>query len=343
MDEDTAARKIQGAWKNFRVGRASPSNTDASLFDLLVCVAGIYTCFLTWGILQERLTTTPYDNAGTVVKFNFFVFLNTCQSLVSALWALAYVTFTGQGLGRRTPKILKTSAAVALSASVASPFGYESLAHINYPTHMLAKSCKLVSVMLVGVLLHRRAYSPRKYVSVALVTSGVSAFMLLLPHKGEEVANSLYGLILVLINMLLDGYTGSTQDELLTSKQVSAYQMMFWMNAFSFVGMLCYILNPWKPELFDAVRFLLEVPRAAWDVALFCVCGAIGQTFVFKSLGCFGSITLVTITVTRKLFTIILSVIFYGHQISVQQWVAIAVVFLGILSDSLPKDKPKQS
>ena len=30
---------------------------------LAFCVTGIYTCFLTWGILQERLTSTIYTGS----------------------------------------------------------------------------------------------------------------------------------------------------------------------------------------------------------------------------------------------------------------------------------------
>lgn len=314
---------------------------EHDFFNLAVCVSGIYVCFLTWGVLQERITTTLYTtSSGEQVKFNSFVFLNACQSLASALWALAYVTYKKQGVGPHSSDILKTYLSVACSASVASPFGYESLAHINYPTHMLAKSCKLVPVMLMGVLLHRRKYAWSKYISVVLVTAGVSAFMLLIPAKGEQVANSVYGLLLVTVNMLLDGYTGSTQDELLKSKRVSGYQLMFWMNLFSFGLMALWVANPFNPELSAAIKLLLAAPQALADIALFCLCGALGQTFVFKSLGTFGSITLVTITVTRKLLTIVLSVLFYGHKVGLAQWLAIAVVFAGISIDSFaPKNK----
>jgi UDP-galactose transporter B1 len=315
---------------------------DHGAFTLVVCIAGIYSCFLTWAILQERLSTTFYDTTdGVSIKFTSFVFLNACQSLTSALWAFAFITYKRQGVGPYSLDVLKTYLSVAFSASVASPFGYESLAHINYPTHMLAKSCKLVPVMFVGVLLHRRTYPLRKYISVFLVTVGVSAFMLLLPAKGSQASNSLYGLALVTINMLLDGFTGSTQDSLLSGNRgITAYQLMFWMNLFSFGLMLAWIMNPWNSELMEALRFVVHAPRALPDILLFCICGALGQTFVFKSLGSFGSITLVTITVTRKLFTIVLSVIFYGHNIASLQWMTIGIAFMGILIDSFsPKAK----
>lgn len=318
------------------------SSNLLNILNLGFCVAGIYACFLTWALLQERLSTTNYKGS----KFSYFVFLNACQSLVCAIWAWVWLRFVrGESLVVPNRLVAARFCSISVSSSVASPFGYMSLSHINYPTHMLAKSCKLVPVMFVGVLLHRRSYPFYKYVSVALVTIGVSAFMFLLPHKaGNDGSNSMYGVFLVLINMLLDGYTGSTQDEMFRKKEVSTgSQMMLWMNLVSFLLMMVWILNPWNPEFLLAVEFCRAAfPEVVTDIILFCVCGALGQTFVFHSLSTFGSITLVTITVTRKLFTIVLSCVFYGHAINQLQWCSIGVVFAGIMLEAMVSAMSKE-
>lgn len=96
------------------------------------------------------------------------------------------------------------------------------------------------------------------------------------------------------------------------------------------------LLSPLSTELSDFAAFARGAPACLLDMGLFCLGGALGQTFVFRSLGSFGSITLVTITVTRKLFTIILSVLLYGHAVSNGQWLAVAVVFAGILIEAFP-------
>ncbi|KAJ2011282.1 glutamate--cysteine ligase, partial [Coemansia sp. S610] len=67
---------------------------------------------------------------------------------------------------------------VALLSSSASPFGYMALRYINYPTMTLAKTCKMVPVVFMNKLLYRRHYPAYKYAVVAMVTAGVSAFML---------------------------------------------------------------------------------------------------------------------------------------------------------------------
>jgi UDP-galactose transporter B1 len=57
------------------------------------------------------------------------------------------------------------------------------------------------------------------------------------------------------------------------------------------------------------------------------------QNFIFVSLNLFGSLINVTITITRKFFTILLSVIVYGHHVrlgpappvAVRQWLGYVV------------------
>jgi len=49
--------------------------------------------------------------------------------------------------------------------------------------------------------------------------------------------------------------------------------------------------------------------------------------FIFETIQHFGSLTLVMVTVTRKLFTMLLSVIVFNHTLTVGQWAGVGVVF----------------
>lgn len=48
------------------------------------------------------------------------------------------------------------------------------------------------------------------------------------------------------------------------------------------------------------------------------------------TLSIFGSLLLVTVTVTRKMLTMILSVMWFGHRLSSMQWLGVGLVFGGI-------------
>ena len=57
--------------------------------------------------------------------------------------------------------------------------------------------------MLLNVVLYRRRFSTHKYVVVALVTTGISLFMLLGDKKKKGGNDSVMGLVLLLVKYVL--------------------------------------------------------------------------------------------------------------------------------------------
>lgn len=312
---------------------------------LLFCVAGIYTCFLLWGILQETLSTTAYDKT-TGAKFTFFVFLNLVQAGVAALVGYLYTVLVQKKKLDEMPRSLAGEyLKIALLSCLASPFGYASLKHIDYPTLILGKSCKLVPVVVMNFILYRKIYPLKKYLIVILVTAGVSLFMFLDPKKSSSKSptssSSLYGIFLLSINLAMDGAYNTSQDQVFHKYKIQGTTMMTMMNLFSFAIMGLYLLlNPYSDELSQAVSFCMAHPAAIRDMLQFALAGSLGQCFIFLTLERFGSLALVTVTVTRKMFSILLSVFWFGHQLSLGQWGAVALVFLAIAWESAGKATP---
>jgi hypothetical protein len=63
---------------------------------------------------------------------------------------------------------------------------------------------------------------------------------------------------------------------------------------------------------------------------------------VFYTIRTFDSLTLSTITTTRKFFTIIVSVVVHGHVLLSQQWIAVGVVFLGLILEVVDGENEKR-
>ncbi|KAJ1855478.1 UDP-galactose transporter [Coemansia sp. RSA 1822] len=314
------------------------------MLDFVVCVSGIYVCFLTWSTLQERVTTSTYG--ADHQRFQFTIVLNLLQAAAASLVGFIYIRMV-----QRKPMLAMTKHRwrrffqVAMLSSAASPFGYMSLRYINYPTMTLAKTCKMVPVMAMNKVLYGRHYATHKYAVVAMITMGVSAFMLCKSSaKGIDVVeNSAYGLLLVLVNLAIDGAVNSTQDQVFAEDaEISGQHMMCLMNLCSCVLMSVWLLNPFNPELSNAFQFLRTHPRAMTDIGMFAVCGAMGQCFVFYTLANFGSLTLTTVTVTRKFLSILISVFYNGHSMNARQWLATAVVFAGISLDVYMKQAARR-
>ncbi|KAJ1303399.1 hypothetical protein OPQ81_011591 [Rhizoctonia solani] len=363
-----------------------------SILRLALCVAGVYSMFLIWGVAQERLSTPfPHTDGGKPERFRSVLLMNTTQSAASAISALIYMTLTrksGQtftqmlGIGSQTsqqngstksngvaianghasPKSVDVPKRVLLGRflqcatliTCAAPFGFAALSHISYPTMVLGKSCKLVPVMLMNVVLYRRKFAPYKYLVVATVTAGITIFMYMgnspAKHKGAA-ESSLFGLFLLLINLLLDGAVNSTQDEIFSRYKISGQQMMLWINMFStlITVFLMFAPLPHIPtihpgpggvaEWTSAMDYIRTHPDSVVPLLQFAFTGAVGQLFIFETLQHFGSLTLVTITLTRKLFTMILSVVVYNHKLTLGQWSGAFIVFVGISIEAWVKRK----
>lgn len=92
----------------------------------------------------------------------------------------------------------------------------------------------------------------------------------------------------------------------------------------------------------DLVHFCRRYPDAGLDVLLFCLCGAVGQLFIFFTIRTFGSLVNTVVCTTRKFFNILLSVLWNGNSLLPQQWLAVALVFLGLAINTLTKSSRKR-
>ncbi|KAF1842969.1 UDP-Glc/Gal endoplasmic reticulum nucleotide sugar transporter-like protein [Cucurbitaria berberidis CBS 394.84] len=337
---------------------------DAGLLQLMICVGGIYASFMTWAHIQERLTTTTHGP--THARFTYSIFLNTVQSAFAAISGLLYLVLSAprdpQTGARRIPpifpsqKILFPLLLIAVTSSLASPFGYASLKHIDYVTFILAKSCKLLPVMFLHISLFQKRYPLYKYLVIGCVTLGVAVFTLHNPSTAKKAAkkglsadaSKTLGLFLLGVNLLFDGLTNTVQDQIFSSfKGFTGPQMMCAQNIMSTALTVGYLLvspyiagtplGSWlglaptgNGELADALHFVTANPSVGWDVLTFAACGAVGQVFIFHTLAHFSSLLLVTVTVTRKMLTMVWSVWWFGHEITGMQWVGVGLVFGGI-------------
>ncbi|RRT83007.1 hypothetical protein GW17_00017690 [Ensete ventricosum] len=75
---------------------------------------------------------------------------------------------------------------------------------------------------------------------------------------------------------------------------------------------------------------LLKHPEAAWDILMYCLCGAVGQNFIFLTISRFGSLANTTITTTRKFVSIVVSSVISGNPLSPKQWSSVVMVFSGL-------------
>lgn len=152
----------------------------------------------------------------------------------------------------------------------------------------------------------------------------------------EGSKREIHGLVLLGISLLLDGLYNTTQDHMFATGRVTGPHMMCTLNFMTSISTGAALLFS-RNQRMELSWFLQNHPQALRDVMLFGLCGALGQIFVFLTLENFGSVVLVTTTVTRKMMSMLLSVIMFNHQLNKAQWFGVFLVFIGIIGETIWK------
>ncbi|XP_042515144.1 UDP-galactose/UDP-glucose transporter 3 [Macadamia integrifolia] len=299
---------------------------------LIFCVAGIWSAYITQGVLQETLSTKRFGPDGK--RFEHLSFLNLAQSVVCLIWSFMMIKLWSRN-SRAGGAPWWSYWSAGITNTIGPAMGIEALKYISYPAQVLAKSSKMIPVMLMGTLVYGIKYTLPEYVCTFLVAGGVSAFALLKTSSKtiSKLAhpNAPLGYGLCFLNLAFDGFTNATQDSLTARyPKTSAWDIMLGMNLWGTIYNLIYMFGRPHGSGFEAVQFCKQHPEAAWDIFVYCLCGAVGQNFIFLTISRFGSLANTTITTTRKFVSIVVSSLLSGNPLSAKQWGCVILVFSGL-------------
>jgi UDP-galactose transporter B1 len=175
---------------------------------------------------------------------------------------------------------------------------------------------------------------------VLVITGGIAAYFLNENSKSGP-SNSLYGIGLLCLSLLMDSYTGPSQEKINHTYKPSVFAMMFWIN---FPPVLFNAVFLWySGKLIPALDYVKTYPAAGLDILQYSALAAFGQCVILYGVYRFNPMTITIITTLRKFVSVLGSVFFFGHNLAPLQWCAIAVVFLAIVSDTWHKHHEKQA
>ncbi|KAI5584677.1 hypothetical protein BDE02_06G097500 [Populus trichocarpa] len=303
---------------------------------LAFCVAGIWSAYIYQGLLQETLSTKRFGSDGK--RFEQLAFLNLAQNVVCLIWSYMMIKIWSTRSGSSSSSMGApwwTYWSPGITNTIGPALGIEALKYISYPAQVLAKSSKMIPVMLMGSLVYGIRHTLPEYLCTFLVAGGVSTFALM--KTSSKTINKLahpnapLGYGLCFLNLAFDGFTNATQDSLKARyPKTSAWDIMLGMNLWGTIYNLIYMFG-WPHGIgYEAIEFCKHHPEAAWDIFLYCLCGAVGQNFIFLTISRFGSLANTTITTTRKFVSIVVSSVLSGNPLSAKQWGCVVMVFSGL-------------
>eukprot|EP01034_Spumella_vulgaris_P021410 gene21410-27440_t len=192
----------------------------------------------------------------------------------------------------------------------------------------------MVPVMIGSLLLGGASYTLREYLSVAAIIGGTC--IVSMGKKSSGPASSLLGIAFIALSLACDGITGGVQNRL---KKKSAelgvkpkpYDLMFWTNFY--MAITASLLALFLGEFSTGLNYCLANPVILNKILKFAVCSAVGQSFIFYTISNFDPLVCTTVTTTRKVFSVLLSIFLNGHAMSQQGWAGIGLASAGILAE----------
>jgi len=213
---------------------------------------------------------------------------------------------------------------------------------LSFPVATLAKSGKMAPVMAGSLLLGGAKYSIREYLQVAAIIGGTAIVSM---GKKKGGSSSALGVTYIVLSLVLDGVTAGFQKRLKTETAKAGvkpkpYDFMFWTNLF--MALTALVIAGGLGEVQTGTAFCASNPEILSKIIKFALCSAVGQSFIFYTIANFDPLILSTITTTRKIFSVLLSIFLKGHTLSPMGWSGIALACGGIISEMQAKSSGKK-
>lgn len=297
---------------------------------LLVCIVGMMSSLTLYGLALEYATS-----GGRQLHEISFVFVTT------SIYSLTAYT-AGLLIGEKPSSISKYKMLTLSCTSIASTLtSVHSLRYVIYPVQVLFKSCKPVPVMAFGIALGKK-YPLRKYVNVMIITSGVALFMgggSSTKADGSDSTSAdstLIGAVMLSLSLCFDGATGAYEDKLMGTDHVGPFDLMFNIQlgkaVISFIGLVA--MN-------ELGSFIDTLKDGVFVLFLLGLTGAFGQVFVFLTISKFGALNCALIGLFRKMLSLILSLVLFGHSLNAIQTVGLALSMTAMIANFYDKGKKK--
>lgn len=146
-----------------------------------------------------------------------------------------------------------------------------------------------------------------------------------------EKATNPWGVVLLLISLLCDGFIPDFQAEVKVKYKPTPMEMFEDFNRWK--TYLSFMITVVTLQIVDITKFFYEHPICFVHLIILGSMGSVGQMIVYWMIKLFKQhIVPFTIT-TRKLATVLISIIFFGHQTKLIQFMGIIIVFLAVIAD----------
>uniref|UniRef100_A0A0B6ZVJ6 Adenosine 3'-phospho 5'-phosphosulfate transporter 2 n=1 Tax=Arion vulgaris TaxID=1028688 RepID=A0A0B6ZVJ6_9EUPU len=285
-----------------------------------------FVFYLVYGYMQELIFKLegfkPFGWYLTLVQFAYYT-----------LFGVAELQFK-EDKHRKIP--LKMYLLLAFLTVATMGLSNTSVGYLNYPTQVIFKCCKLIPVLIGGILIQGKRFSLIDVTACLCMSVGLILFTL--ADSSVSPNFNTYGVLLISLALCADGAIGNVQEKTLKQYGASNGEMVLYSYGIGFIYILVGLTV--SGNILPAFYFCQEHPVETYGYAvIFSVTGYLGLYIVLTTVKSFGALIAVTVTTCRKAVTIILSFIFFTKPFTLQYIWSGLVVVLGIYLNLYSKNK----
>uniref|UniRef100_A0A0N5BWK5 Adenosine 3'-phospho 5'-phosphosulfate transporter 2 n=1 Tax=Strongyloides papillosus TaxID=174720 RepID=A0A0N5BWK5_STREA len=209
--------------------------------------------------------------------------------------------------------------------------------YLNYPTLVIFKCCKLIPVLIGGILIQKKKYGCLDISAAFLMSLGLIIFFL----ADTKVAPNFdpTGYIMICGALIADAVIGNVQEKEMKKYGASNSEVVFYSYTFGFIYILLYEI--FTMEIYYAFIFLLDYPSQYILIIIFSTVGYLGINIVLTLVRTTGALMAVTVTTLRKAVTIVFSFIFFTKPFTIDYVYGGLIVLIAIYINLYSKNKSK--
>ncbi|CAF1160914.1 unnamed protein product, partial [Didymodactylos carnosus] len=275
-----------------------PLSSHATYRFIILCIC-VFVYYLAYGYMQELLFTLN-GFRGTAW------FLTCYQFFVYSVLSVIQLGLSGVSNRRATYKSYFILALLTVGTMGLSNY---SVAYLNYPTQVMFKCCKLIPVLLGGIIIQGKTFN--RYDVLAAICMSVGLIFFTLADSKVRPNFNYYGVFLICGALCADAAIGNYQEKIMKQFHIPNVEMVFFSFVFGFVFIFIGLIV--TNNFYSSVMFWNQYPVKTYGYGLiFSVFGYLGIDIVLTLVRDYGALIAVTVTTCRKAITIALSFILFS-------------------------------
>lgn len=277
---------------------------DNKAIQFAILTVGSLVCSIGFSALQEGVTRVP--------GFKFSGWMTLVTTMAYCFWALVEMVAT-------TKKIEKKGSWLNYVILSTMTFGgmYSTnyaLKFLNYATRIVAKSSKVIPVMLFSTVINGKKYNWKEWGAVLLLVVGISLFTL-----GDAAAVPSFnpiGIVLITASLCIDAITSNFEEKVFfrVDNPSSHAEVLLFASLFGSLWSLaaCVISG----ELGPAVAHSMANPTVVPSIIMFSTLGYASVSFILGMIKFFGATEAEIVKSMRKVLSIVISFVLFPKALN---------------------------